>query len=144
MKHPPSGPVTLGGTSFTADSLIQVLQSLETAMSKVDEAKAAWKDALTVLAEAKAKTDPTVRAYRSWLAATYGNAPATLAAFGLAPPKARTPMSANAKAIAAAKRTATRAARHTLGPKQKAPIKGDVKVAVVTTPAATPPATPAP
>ena len=49
-------------------------------------------------------------------------------------------MTADQKAVAVAKRAATRTARHTAGPKQKAAIKGNVTVAVVTTPAAPPPA----
>jgi hypothetical protein len=144
QKHPPSGQLTLVGQSFTKDSLIQFLQNLENAMSKADEAKAAWDDALAALADVKAKMAPTLRAYRSWITATYGNAPATLAAFGVEPPKARTPLTAGQAAAAVAKRTATRTARHTLGPRQKAGIKGDVKVDVVTTPLTTSPATPAP
>jgi hypothetical protein len=38
--------------------------------------------------------------------------------FGITPPKARTPLSADQQVAAATKRTATRAARHTLGPKR--------------------------
>jgi hypothetical protein len=140
QKHAPSGQLTLGGQAFTAQSLIQDLQSLENAISKVDVAKAGWKDALKELAEAKAKVDPMMGNYRSWLHTTYGNAPAMLAEFGLEPPKARTPMTAEKKAVATKKREATRVARHTEGPKQKAAIKGNVKVEVVTTPAAPPPA----
>ena len=49
------------------------------------------------------------------------------------------------KAAAADKSLATRAARHTMGPKQKAKIKGTVAVtAPATTPAATAPAAASP
>jgi hypothetical protein len=44
---------------------------------------------------------------------------ASLADFGLNPKKARTPLTIEEKAAAAAKRKATRAARHTMGSKQK-------------------------
>ena len=140
MKHSPTGPLSLGGRAFTAQSLIQFLQDMENAISQVDTARASWKDALKSLADMKTTDGPILGAYRSWIVATYGNAPATLADFGLAPPTVRTPQTADQKAIAVAKRAATRTARHTAGPKQKAAIKGNVTVAVVTTPATAPPA----
>jgi hypothetical protein len=140
MKHSPTGPLSLGGRAFTAQSLLQFLQDMENAISQVDTAKASWKDALKSLADMKSTDGPILGAYRSWIVATYGNAPATLADFGLAPPKVRTPQTADQKAVAVAKRAATRTARHTAGPKQKAAIKGNVTVAVVTTPAAPLPA----
>jgi len=139
LKHSPNGSLTFGGQTFTAQSLIQVFQDLGNAISKVDAAKASWEDALKNLDDEKAKADPIMGAYRSWIVATYGNAPATLADYGVTPRKVPTPLTAEQKAIAVAKRTATRAARHTAGPKQKAGIKGDVKVTVVTTPATAPP-----
>jgi hypothetical protein len=126
QKHSPNGQLTLGGETFTAQALVQVLQSLGDSLSTVDAAKASWKGALKNLADVKAKVGPTIKAYRSWVVATYGNTPATLADFGLAPPKAHTPLSADKQAAAVAKRKATRAARHTLGPKQKKDIKGTV------------------
>jgi len=140
MKHSPTGPLSLGGRAFTAQSLIQLLQDMENAISQVDTAKASWKDALKTLADMKSTDGPILGAYRSWIVATYGNAPAALADFGLAPPTVRTPQTADRKAIAVAKRAATRTARHTAGPKQKAAIRGNVTVAVVTTPAAPSPA----
>jgi hypothetical protein len=67
-----------------------------------------------------------------------------LADFGITPPKARTPLSADQKAAAVAKRKATRAIRHTLGPKQKKNIKGTVPATAPqnSAPPATTPATP--
>jgi hypothetical protein len=145
-KHPLSAPLTLGGQSFTQQALVQVLQSLGNALSTVDMAKASWQSALSDLGDTQAKVAPTLKAYRAWIVATYGNAPATLADFGLTPPKAPTPMTAEEKAAAVAKRTATRAARHTLGPKQKKGIKGAVATpvtALAPTPAPAPVAKPA-
>jgi hypothetical protein len=62
--------------------------------------------------------------------ATFGSSPDVLADFGLAP-KARAQVTVEAKAVAAAKRKATRAARHTMGPKQKKGITGVVPDAIV-------------
>ena len=132
MKHSPTGPLSLGGRAFTAQSLIQFLQDMENAISQVDTAKASWKGALKNLADAQAKVGPTLGAYRSWVQATYGNAPATLADFGLAPPKARAPLTTEQQAAAVAKRKATKAARHTMGTVQKKAVKGNVTGVVVT------------
>jgi hypothetical protein len=108
----------------------------------VDTAKASWKDALKGLADVKAKVNPVIGAYRSWINATHGNAPATLADFGMTPRKVPIPLTAEKKAVAVAKRAATRAARHTVGPKKNAGIKGNATVTVVTTATPAPPAKP--
>src|SRR5207253_462392 len=57
--------------------------------------------------------------------AAHGSEPDVLADFGVHP-KPRTPPTVEAKAAATAKRAATRAARHTMGARKKAGIKGDV------------------
>lgn len=71
----------------------------------------------------------------------FGSDPEALADFGLKPPKARTPLTAEQKAAAAAKRKATREARGTKGPKAKKDIHGNVTAKLVVTPAD--PSTPA-
>src|SRR5579863_320521 len=119
QKHPPTGQLTLEGRSFTQATLAQTLQSLIDALSQVDTARAGWKDALKRLADVKADVVPVMRAYVVWIAATYGNAPSILGDYGVAPRKARTPLSTEQQAAAVAKGKATRAARHTMGPKQK-------------------------
>ena len=143
QKHPPTGPLTIDGQEYTAATLVQELQSLDDALSAADSANAAWKDALQNLAKVNAKAGPFVSAYRTWIRATYGSAPATLADYGMTPRKVRTPPTAKQTAQAVAKREATRAARHTMGSKQKAAIKGDV-TGVIVTPITEPKAPPAP
>jgi hypothetical protein len=86
-------------------------------------------------------------AYVTYVKATVGGA-TDLADFGLTPKKVPTPPTVEAKAAAAAKRASTRAARGTMGSKQKQDVKGDVTgvtVTPVTAPTAKPVATsPAP
>jgi hypothetical protein len=130
QKHSPNGSFTLGSATYTAANLVQLFQGLADAIANVDLAKAGWQDALKSMGDAHAKAVPVLRAYQSWLAATYGNAPATLADYGLAPRKVPTPPSADAKAAAVAKREATRQARHTMGKKQKLKVTGTVPQAV--------------
>src|SRR5258708_20070281 len=103
-KHSPNGQLTLDGKTFTTQTLIQTLQSLGDALSMVDTAKAGWKDALKNLADVKAKVRPILGAYHSWVVATYGNAPATLADFGITPPHTPTPLSADHPSTPAPKR----------------------------------------
>jgi hypothetical protein len=82
-------------------------------------------------------------AFVGYVKVSFGNQPDVLADFGVHP-KARTPLSAEAKTAAAAKREATRAARHTAGSKQKKGVKGAV-TGIVVTPVTTPqPVVPAP
>jgi hypothetical protein len=46
QKHSPNGSLTLGGATYTATALVQLLQSLADALGAVDSAKASWQDAL--------------------------------------------------------------------------------------------------
>ena len=73
--------------------------------------------------EARTNVIPVVRDYVAWVKVTYRSAPSTLADFGVAPPKVRTPLTVEQQAAAVAKREATRAARHTMGKVQKLPLR---------------------
>jgi hypothetical protein len=133
QKHTPNGSLTLGGATYTAATLVQLLKSLADALDAADAAKAIWEDALKNATDTKAKVEPVVRNYKSWVAVTYKGTPSTLADYGLAPPKAPTPLTAEQKVAAALKRTATRAARHTMSTKQKKKVKGTVPTAAPAT-----------
>ncbi|MDP9000698.1 MAG: hypothetical protein M3O46_11365 [Myxococcota bacterium] len=123
--------VMLVGGSFTPAQVTEKLQALVKLRNDVDAAKASTKARLAV-----EKTDmPALRvfmdAFVSFVKAGFGTAPDVLADFGLHP-KARTPLTAEAKTAAAAKRKATRAARHTTGAKKKKSVKGAVTGIIVT------------
>ena len=135
QKHIPTGPLTVGSATYEAPALVQLFQGLADALDATDAARARWQDALKNAADTRAKVGPIVSAYRAWVEAAYRGAPSLLADFGLAPPKVRTPLTAEQKAAAVAKREATRAARHTMGKVQKKSVKGTV---VTTAPAAQP------
>ena len=70
--------------------------------------------------------------------AAFGKSPDVLADFGLQPKKTSTPLTIDQKAAAAAKRAATRAARHTMGTKQKKNVKGTITTIVAPTPSNAP------
>jgi len=85
-----------------------------------------------------------LHALEAFIQLTFGASATALADFSLAPPKARTPMTAEAKAVAKAKANATRQARGTTSAKAKKAIKGNVSATLVVTPAAPEVATSAP
>jgi hypothetical protein len=118
-KHAADGSLILGSTTYTTRALVEVLESLGDALDSVDGAKARWQDALEHANDLRATVGPVIRGYQAWVAVTHGGTPSTLADYGVTPPKERTPLTAEQLAIAVAKRNATRAARHTMGKRQR-------------------------
>lgn len=131
-KHLSSTPqVVLLGTPFTPSELTSKLQEIVTLRADVDSAKATAKAKVATEEARMPDLLAFAGAFGSFVKATFGSSPDVLADFGIAT-KARATLTVEAKAAAAAKRVATRAARHTMGPKQKKAIKGDVTGVVVT------------
>jgi len=149
QKRFPNASFTLGNTVFTTASLVQLLGSLPVAILALNAAQASAKDAVTNLQAVEAKVNPVIRALRRFILAAFANATQELSDFGMTPPKAPTPLTAEQKAASAAKARATRAARGTASKKSKLAVKGDV-VGVTVTPiisskaAPATPATPTP
>jgi hypothetical protein len=130
--------VTLVGETLTPAQVVAKLQALVDLRTAVDSAKATAKAKL-VAEESNAPPLLTfLGAFAAYVKAAYLNSPDVLSDFGLNP-KSRTAQTVETKAVAAAKRAATRAARHTLGSKQRAVIKGDVTGVTLTPVVATPP-----
>ncbi len=130
--HLSSTPIVLDGTSYTSQSLIDLFQSVVDALSKADAAKAQWSSTLQQLAELKAEVAPVAGAFRSHVLTINGSSPSALGDYGLSPRKTKTPLSGAQQAAATAKAKATRAARHTMGSKQKQGVTGNVTGVVVT------------
>jgi hypothetical protein len=122
--------------SFTLAQVVTQLQQLATLRTDVDNAKAAL--------EAKLATEtvqaPARRAFVQFVKTTFSKSPDVLADFGLKADKARTPLTVEQKAAAAAKSKATRSARGTKGSQQKLEITGGVTGVVVTPVTASKPA----
>jgi hypothetical protein len=143
-KHFPNVSFTIGSTVYTAASLIQAFQGLASAMTARNAAQAGAKDALAAEQAAETQVGPILLAYKRLVLATFASATQTLADFGLAPPKARTPFTTEQLAVRAAKAKATRTARGTTSKKQKLAIKGNVTGVTVTPITAPTAATPSP
>ncbi len=138
-KRFPNGsqPITIGGgAATTVDAAVASLQALVTNRTAVTIAQAA---AAAAVDEENAKMPALLvflRAVEAFIKFTFGADATALADFGLAPPKARTPMTAEQKAVAAAKREATRQARGITTAAKKKAVKGNVTATLVVTPAA--------
>jgi hypothetical protein len=124
--------VMFASGSYTPAQVTAQLQALVNLRKDVDVAKASTKAKL-----AAEKTDmPQLRifmdAYVAFVKATFSKSPDVLADFGLRPKKVAAPLTVEQKAVATAKRKATRAVRKTMGSKQKKGVKGAVTGVVVT------------
>jgi hypothetical protein len=142
MKHFPNGSFTIGSTTYTAASLVQVFQGLVNAMSARDAAQTRAKDALAAEHAMQKQVGPILQAHKRLVLVAFANEAQTLADFGITPPKARTPLTAERQAARAAKAKATRTARGTTSKKKKLAVKGNVTgvtVTPVTAPTAAPP-----
>jgi hypothetical protein len=135
--------LTLAGTAYAPSALVKLLEELVSAINAAVAARTAAHDAVLAASAKSAAVDPVIAALRSYLLGVYSDAK-TLADFGLAPRKPRRAPTQQEGAAAAAKRLATRAARHTLGKRQKASVHGTAPepapvVAPPPAPAVTPP-----
>jgi hypothetical protein len=150
-KRFPNGnqQVTVGGVTRTVDQLTAELQTFVDNRTAVETAQATTKMKVDAERAQAPSLLALIAAFVTYVRLTFGNSPDALADFDIPPPKARTPMTAEAKAIAAAKRVATRAARGTTSKKAKQSVKGNVTAKLVVTPVtpsapSTPVASPAP
>ena len=151
-----SQQLTLGGATgnVAVDAVVAGLQKLIDDRATVTAAQATARDKVQAEREASPALVALMSAFEGYIRFMYSADTVFLADFGLQPRKRPAPLTAEQKAVAAAKRKATRAARGTTSAKAKRAIKGNVTAQVVVTPAvaaqvaapaATPPATaPAP
>jgi hypothetical protein len=138
--------LVIGGTSLNTVDLIGILQARIDARNNAVSTRATWQTGVKADQDERAKTKTIVSGLRQALLVAFAGSIGVLADFGLKPrrpPASRTP---EEKAAAVAKAQATRAARHTMGTKQKAKVKGTVPQAVPATPPtpATAPSAPKP
>ena len=135
-KHFAVGSQTLqvAGATYTVDSLTKLMQDFVDNRDAVEVSKAATKAKIEAERAQAPSQIAVINAFKTIVRGMFGASADVLADFGLTPPKARAPVSAEKKAVAVAKRAATRAARHTASKKQKKAIKGAVTATLVVTP----------
>ena len=132
--------------TFTPAQIETSLQTLIDLRTAVDTAKAATQ---AKLADERAQApllQSRMAALVAYVKTAFSNSPDVLADFGLTPKKAKAPLTIAQQAAAAAKRAATREARHTMGTKQKKQVKGTITTIVASSDAskASQPVAPAP
>jgi hypothetical protein len=138
--------------NVSVDAAVKELQELVDNRAATTAAQATAKDKVQAEAAAMPGLVAFMNAFETLIRVMFSADTASLADFGLQQRKQPAPQTAEQKAVAAAKREATREARGTKGPKAKQAVKGNIAAQVVVTPmtavpaaapAATPPA-PAP
>ena len=150
-KHAATIPsIVIGGASITTKDIVATLQSRIDSAKAAPSTRATWQAAVQADRAERDKTKTFVSGLRQALLVAFAGQVDTLADFGLTARKPRV-VTPEQKLAAAAKAKATRAARHTMGKKQKAAIKGTVAPTApapaapsAPTPNPTPPAAPAP
>jgi len=129
----------LAGVSTTPAKVNAVFQADIDATTALDAAEAALSQTRAAQKAARTAAIETRSDLKAYILGNYGEqAVQMLQDFGFEPPKPRGAQTVAAKAQAVAQGKATRAARGTKGPKQKAAIKGVIaapaETPVVTTP----------
>ena len=117
----------LAGSSYTPTALIALIQSRITAINTAAAARANWLDAVKSLDALNTQVHEVEMGLKQYVLNAFGKTSPLLADFGFSAPKV-TPQTIETKSVAIQKRGATRDARHTMGKKQKAKIKGTLPV----------------
>ncbi len=117
----PAPTLPLGKKVYTQSSLAAVIQSRITLANTIEQSRASWLDAVQQYEKLDIEVRQVVRDLRNAVIAAYGADSPKLADFGFKPPRhvVQTPQE---KALAAERRKATRAARRTMGKKQRKQI----------------------
>src|SRR5260370_38896447 len=111
--------VILEGSTYTPADVTSKLTQIVNVRSDVDAPKASTKAKLATENTLVPSLRSFMAAYVTYVKAAFGSVPDSLADFGMQPRKVRAPATVEEKAVAAAKRASTRAARKTMGPKAK-------------------------
>jgi hypothetical protein len=120
--------IRLAGTDYTPAVLIETLQEVLAVIKQTSNSKAAWLADVQTERNALGKIGPVLRYVKSFVIAQFGDtqdSSKTLEDFGYKPRKVRA-KKVDTKAQAVEQGRATRVARSTRGPRQKAKIKGTV------------------
>jgi hypothetical protein len=126
--------IVLAGKTFTTTEVVTFLQERIDVAGPAQAAHAAWKNTVAAERAKIAETGKYVLALTQLVHAMFGTDAEALAEFGLLP-RTRAKLDTAAETQRIARMHATRKARGTAGPKQKAKIKG----VVPTPPAPIPP-----
>jgi hypothetical protein len=146
-KHLASTPsIVIEGVPHSVADMRAMLQKDIAVTDAADKARADWRTSVQAERDSHTTSNPVLSGIKKYVQMQFGStqsASTTLADFGYAPRKPRV-VTPKTQVAATAKALATRAARHTTGPKAKLAITGAVQPPASPAPGAVPaaPATP--
>ena len=127
QKHLMSGPpLLIAGATYSSADIIKMFEERVAALKANEAARAAMLTTLSKGNQELTSTKALAAAVRRYLAEMFAHDSAVLADFGLKPRKKPARATSASTVAKVQKAKATRKARHTMGPKQKAKIKGEV------------------
>jgi hypothetical protein len=116
--------LTLNSVQISVADATKILQSYAAGLTATLAAHSKWGDVLSSTRRQAPAATTLIQDLGDYVRAMYGNSNVVLGEFGMAPRK-RAKATVATKQEAIAKSAATRVARHTAGPKQKAKIHGE-------------------
>jgi hypothetical protein len=125
-RFPAKGRRLVGGTSYTRRELAALFQDQLDAMAESSAAHAALKAAVRRERAATERARAVEQDLRLWAESLYGRASIAITDFGWRIAKKPGPKTAKAKRDVVEKGAATRAARETLGKRQRQKLRGAV------------------
>jgi hypothetical protein len=137
-KHFPKGASwVIGQKKYSLTEILKLLERRIQTAQAVNTAKAAWRGAVEQENALIADTESILAAVRQSVAITFDGSPDALADLGISPRKERRALTSEELVLKAKRAEATRKARHTVGPRKRLQIKGNVVLnGVPSTPAA--------
>jgi hypothetical protein len=123
-KNQPKGVFAIDGARYTAAQLVSIFQTILAALQAVPAAKGTYQKAVRSSDALQAQYHAVTVQLKQSLQMQAGADTELLADYGLTPRKRPGVRSPKVNVAAADKAVATRAARHTLGPKKKLQITG--------------------
>ncbi|HEY3819517.1 MAG TPA: hypothetical protein VGL81_20245 [Polyangiaceae bacterium] len=137
-KNFPNGSqvITLDGSSTTIDAVLNEFQAFITNRAAIVAAQTAVRNKVAAERAGMTASNALFTAFVVFIRQTLGGSSVALADFAIPVRKVPVAQTSEQKAVAAAKRKATRAARGTTGPKARKAIKGNITAALVVTPGA--------
>jgi hypothetical protein len=125
-SNPPGGhpSIVIEGQSVLVSALVAELQGYASAYQAVEEAEQAYKKALTARDSIAPGAQGRRDAIRASIKGSLGRTNPDLGIYGISPDKEHRALTAEEEVAKVAKARATRAARHTMGKKQRQAIKG--------------------
>jgi hypothetical protein len=125
-QNPPPNVTSLlvDGKTYTLQELLTALSAYAALYNAVDRAHATFRAAFETRSEIEPDASHLVQGVRAVLKGMFGKKSVALESYGIRPEKEPASLTAEQEVVKVAKAKATRKARHTMGPRQRAKIKG--------------------